>query len=282
MALKPTVKKAPVQVGHSAPPAPTPIWRPYKGVVEQIGKPIHVLNYGESGTRKSSFAATFPTPRLVLAFDPSDKMTPFFRAGERQEVVKGDDFYDRLQLTATDVFDKDGTLLTRVEQFDDPEPESPTGYKRFQERVRSLHSETWWNTIILDSLTMCQYAYLRYQMFTLNPDYKDPRLWYGHLKTEMTCQLLARMVYLPQNVVVIAHVGDKKDEFSEGLLRGAAAVGSLMGDLPAGYGEVYRAEVTKDKRYIMNTRATSLWYAASQIQAPNPCEMEYSKLWANW
>ena len=44
-------------------------------------QPIHVLTYGDFGAGKSTFAATFPKPMLVFAFDAHGKDTPYLRGG---------------------------------------------------------------------------------------------------------------------------------------------------------------------------------------------------------
>jgi hypothetical protein len=250
--------------------------------------PIRVLCYGESGSRKSSFAATFPKPLLVLGFDPPDKMTPYTRLG-RREIFHDQGFYDQVGIGVTDVIDKvSGEHLVRVEHYGDPDPANPTAYQRFTARVPHLAAEApSWGTVVLDSITFVQYAHLRWNERVLNPGYKDPRLWYGDLKREMVTQLMSRFVWLEANVVVIAHVSDKKDEFAEGTLRGVNAVGTLGSELPAGYGETYHAVVVRDKDtkefiYRLQTRSDNLWYSASQIQAPNPCELDYEKLWVEY
>jgi len=46
---------------------------------------LHVVVMGDPGARKSTFAATFPKPMLVLNFDPMGKETPYLLAGETWE-----------------------------------------------------------------------------------------------------------------------------------------------------------------------------------------------------
>lgn len=47
---------------------------------------IHCLVYGDFGAGKSTFAATFPKPLLVFAFDPFGKERPYQRLGEVEYV----------------------------------------------------------------------------------------------------------------------------------------------------------------------------------------------------
>jgi hypothetical protein len=53
--------------------------------------PLHVLVHSEPGTGKSTFAATFPKPMLVLLWDPPGKEIPYLRGGEVGDLVPGDD-----------------------------------------------------------------------------------------------------------------------------------------------------------------------------------------------
>lgn len=48
--------------------------------------PLHTFVYSESGGGKSTFAATFPKPMLVLMFDPIGKDAPYRRRGVAREV----------------------------------------------------------------------------------------------------------------------------------------------------------------------------------------------------
>lgn len=41
---------------------------------------LHVLNYGDSGSGKSTFAATFPKPMIVFMWDPLGKEMPYLKA----------------------------------------------------------------------------------------------------------------------------------------------------------------------------------------------------------
>ena len=256
--------------------------------------PIHCLAYGEMGTRKSSFAATWPKPVWIALFDPPDKAMPYLREGTVQH--EQTDWHKQQNIEMCRVIDpKSGDLLYQVEYFGDsnPEPEDPRnydwGYRRFRRRVGSLDMEARrgdWATVVLDSLTFCQYSYLRYSEKALNPTYKDGRLHYGDMKREVVNQLLCRFVWLPCNVVVIAHVSTKKDtdtiEWGGFEVRGANAVGTLVGELPAGYGEVYRFKAigaSPTVKYELQTRTDNQWYAGSQIRCPNPCEPVYESLW---
>lgn len=251
------------------------------------GKPItHTLVYGPTGSRKTTFLTTYPKPILCLAFDPYDKFSPFLKLGQANQYHDGG-FFDNTGIEVSHVYDAHGIIQAQVEFYADPDPDQPQAYQKFLQRAPFLAQEAkQWGTIAVDSLTFYQYAYLRYDEKVMNPGYRDPRLWYGDLKREMVSQFLARFAWLPTNVVIIAHESEKedKDEFATGVLRGVNVVGTLMKELPSGYGECYHAGVvvdakTKEQRFMLQTQNNNLWSAASQIGAPNPCDMDYEKLW---
>jgi len=59
------------------------LWDNYKG--PKTRPPVHAIIYGHPGTKKSTFAATFPTPTYVAAFDAYGKDMPYTRLGEVEE-----------------------------------------------------------------------------------------------------------------------------------------------------------------------------------------------------
>ena len=45
-------------------------------------KPTHTIAYGDSGVGKSTFAATYPKPMLVFAWDPHGKDLPYQKGAQ--------------------------------------------------------------------------------------------------------------------------------------------------------------------------------------------------------
>lgn len=52
--------------------------------------PLHVLVYGDFGSGKSTFAATFPKPQLVFCFDAYGKEMPYLKGGEVSDLFSDD------------------------------------------------------------------------------------------------------------------------------------------------------------------------------------------------
>lgn len=242
--------------------------------------PIHVLMYGDSGAGKSTSAATFPKPMLVLAFDPYGKETPYLKRGI---VAEGEDeFGTRTQ----DVLSKkSGGLLIRVEHYIDFDPSKPEAYSRFLARLTRLNKDVdEFQTIVLDSVTFMELAARKLQQYKINPNSKEPRQWFAGSTDTLEEVLMIRFGALPCNVVVLAHVDEDKDEVHGTYVRNPSAPGRLRKRSPAGYGELYRAYVKKaeggDRKHLWQTRSDSLFNAASQVGAPDPCDQDYRMIWS--
>src|ERR1035437_5552081 len=95
-------------------------------IVRQI---IHTLVYGDAGAKKSTLASTFPSPKLVLMFDPPDKCGPFVRRCASIKRAKWE--YGRV----TKGYNKAGKLVLRIEHYEDTNPRKPRAYKNFMKRV---------------------------------------------------------------------------------------------------------------------------------------------------
>lgn len=79
-------------VAGSTIPAPNPCEPSYQALWPEGVKPrwINVLAYGPPHHAKSLFASTFPTPILVLAFDPPPKLWAYEALGETRKDLKWD------------------------------------------------------------------------------------------------------------------------------------------------------------------------------------------------
>lgn len=71
-----------INAPDSCEPEYAALWQNWKGE----RPPIHVLVYGDAGSKKSVLAASFPQPILVCMFDPAGKHFPYLRVGEPQPV----------------------------------------------------------------------------------------------------------------------------------------------------------------------------------------------------
>lgn len=265
---------------------------------------IHALIYGMSGVGKSTFAAGFPKPMLVLAFDRYDNVKPYQRCGsevcrvadytgDHEKRKQSQAYYQSLGIAATDVRDDAGQLLVRIEHYYDNDPKRMSAYEKFNVRMSAFTArpESWrqWRTVVLDSLTFFQNAAVGWERTLNNPSKSAALKWYGEAKFHMEGLLYCQMGSADTNVLVLGHEATKENEFgSGGQQRGIAAVGQLSAQVPAGFGEVYHlvAEKGTDGAYHRRLRTDMhedadgrLWFAKTQEGVRDGCDATYEALW---
>lgn len=244
--------------------------------------PLHTLVYGDPGSRKSTFAATFPKPMNVFFFDPIGKETPYLRQGNPTEIYVNDQY----GIYSRDVLNDAGELLIRIEYFGDVNIKKPTGYKAFLMRMQDFYNELdQWATAVVDSVTFMEFSARKYEQYVLNPKAKDQRQWWGGSTNTVEEFLQGSFGAMPINVIVTTHVTADKDEFNGRMVYRPNAPGRLKSEqgLPAGYSEVYHAYVGRDetgkKIWLLQTELDEMFLAGSQIQAPDPSWPDYEALW---
>ena len=258
-----------------------------KSTSEVVHPPIHCLVYGDPGSKKSTFAATFPTPGIVISCDPHGKDQPYWRRGipsalKLASLGGPDELTPGLTYPYREVVSKKtGELLWRIEYYHDTNPQEPFAYPTLLQRMARLHDEySKWKTLVFDSVTFFELCARKYQQYHVMPDSKEPRRWYAGSTEAVEEMCLIRLGVLPMNVVLICHVDEQRDEVSGSFLRNPAAPGRLSKRLPAGYAELYRAFVDPTEKWFgLQTQSDGRFNAASQIPAPDNCEPHYKALW---
>jgi hypothetical protein len=246
--------------------------------------PIHCTIYGDTGSRKSTFAGTFPKPIAVNCFDPHGKDTPYLRLGVPTEL----EIDDRFGTYFREVYSKQGEVIVRLDYFIDADPKRPTAYRSFLSRMQAFHDEyDQWKTIVNDSVTFMEFICRKNEQYHLNPTAKDARQWWGGSTNELEEMLLGTFGALPLNVVNICHIDEDKDEFNGVISRKPKAPGRLGKGIAAGYGEMYHAYVARatpqsEREWLLQTQPDAMWMASTQIGAPDPCAPHYEALWENW
>lgn len=314
-----TTTPGPAPAPQSAAPAPlTPAgegWRLPAVWVPKLPN-TKLLLYGDSGTGKSTFTATYSSaarivqlPMLVLAFDPPSKMTPYRDVGFDSIPVQDEamrQWYEASGIEAEDVVDAEGRLLIRIECYVDPDPENPVAADTLEARLAGFYTDAPnWYAVVFDSMTFYQNASIRRAQKRLNfsidkmfakGEGVDMRQWSGIAKMDIQRTLLHQALWWKTNVVAIHHTSEEKTEFADTVVRGISTVGKLKSDMPPGFDEMYRVKLnmkerirdaagreTEDYKRILQTRHDSLWAATSvTAKAPNPCEPHYLALWQNW
>jgi len=254
---------------------------------------IHVVNYGPPGAGKSTFAATFPKPMLVCAFDPLGKEGPYLKRGVVSPEMEGEVGQPLLVVESKRT---PGKALIQVEYFHDTEVEEdgrykPTAYRQFLRRFSTLYQEIRegkWATVVVDTLTFMELAARKLSQHDLDKTSREPRRWFAASTDMLEEAVMCRLGGLRCNVVILAHVDSDKDEVAGSMVSNPAAPGRLRSRLGGGYPEVYVSHMRRDNktgelRFSLQTRADKRYNASSVfLEAPDPCDPEYKKLWENW
>jgi hypothetical protein len=231
-----------------------------------------VLVYGLSGEGKTVFACGFPTPIRFFDFDGKvSSAASFYHAdGERRANIDFDTYLPKAGEEADKPFVRYHTDLAALEK---------------QVKEGSFKYET----VVLDSLTTYFDQMLK-EVVRQNPGVKrqvtqmsqvaslqDYMIAAPHFKN-----LLTRLLQLPANVVVTAHVHTTKDEITGEIIREPLLPGKLAAYLPVVFEEVYRTYTeSKDGaiRYLAQTQSDSRFKCRSQIRGlPASVALSYSEL----
>lgn len=298
----------------STTPTPTPImgsvsegWRLQKEWYPLLPH-TKLMLYGESGTGKSTMAATYvevarelDLPVLVVGFDPPSKMSPYREVGYDVTEVSDPEFaayYDQLGVRAEDVVDKDGKLLLRIEMYIDDDLTKPNVIDALEARFGGFGQDAPnWFAVIRDSMSFLSYAALQRAKARLPIDAANEArgqttniTWYNMAKQDVEREVKSRGLWWKTNLVDIYHTSEEKTEFADTIVRGISAIGKLKDELPYGYDEIYKVRIdpkrkTEDGNFcrFLQTRHDNVWTATSvTAKAPNPCEPNYRALWRNW
>jgi hypothetical protein len=304
-------------------PSPSPVlqapsegWRLAKEWFPLLPK-TKLLLYGDSGTGKSTFVATYAEvaaelgmPILVCAFDPPSKMSPYkdHPLVYGVEPVEGEtaDYYKQFGIHAEDVLDQKGNLVFRIEYYVEPDPDNPRAADAVEARLAGFYQEaTNWYAAVFDSMTFYQNAAIRRVQkrmgFTIDKMFGkgegiDMRQWYAVAKMDLDRMIRQQMLWWPTNGIAIHHTSEDKSEFADTTVRGILTIGKLLAELPPGFDEMYKVclnqrekirdeqgKETADYKRYLQTRHDTVWAATSvTAKAPNPCEPNYRALWKNW
>lgn len=232
-----------------------------------------ILAYGDSGTGKTVFALSAPGPHYV--FDVDGKLSSaaaFYSADkERLSAVEYDDY--RMRNEADRPAQRFEAKLREFEK-----QASEAGKTPFPYATVILDSFTTFTDMMLREVVLANPMVQRTKSPTAHiPAMLDYRIQNIHIK-----QLLSRLLALPCNVIILAHIKTEKDELTGRIATMPNAPGGLAAYLPVVFEEVYRTyvEVKANKRhYMAQTQADSQFIARSQIpNIPGAIELAWGNL----
>lgn len=247
--------------------------------------PLHLLLMGESGSGKDTFVATWPKPLLVWHLDGYGQEMPYMKnavqVGEVQTYRLGN---SNIEIPYRDIMREDG--FVRVEYFSSDNPEMPNAVAMLTARMSYFQGEVkQWATLACGSLSSVGLEARLYEQFVLNPQFKDPRKWFG-AATDQIERLVALQKGFPINVVMMCHVARQMDEVDGAMLYTPDLPGRLSYGAARYFNEMYRLTVVKGedgKAYRqLQTDNDGRYQAKTHVDAPNPCWPSYESLWVNW
>lgn len=228
---------------------------------------LKMLIYGNAGSGKSCFAASFPYPMLFLDFDGKADSAALYHKNDPERL----DGIDVRQLAGTMAANPIDEFLEILDKELIP-----------QQREGALQ----YKTIVLDSITTFSGLTLKYIVKT-NPGIKrnvsrqgaQPGLQdFGILKREFA-RLIPGLLSLPCNIVMLGHISTEKDELTGILERKPAMDGSFANELPIYFKEVWRSYVDDKLGHVAQTKSDYKFTCRSQIPGlPNPIALTYKEL----
>lgn len=246
---------------------------------------IHVGCMGESCSGKSTFAATFPKPLLVVSLDPYGKDQAYLDTG----VVDPTRYTGEVGQPITVVKSRkvpEATLM-QIEYFHDDEPQQPKAFDMLWRRWPNLRQEVLdgvWKTVCLETFTALD-LFARYRRTHGALACDKPNI----LATDDVEQMLSRFNGLPCNLFVGCHI-DKDMEVIDGK---AVRVPMGPGRLRKGFAALFASELYRtyavddpdhagESIYQLQTKRSSEFWCGTRIGAPNPCFPAYRELFVNW
>ena len=250
---------------------------------------IHCLQMGESGAGKDTFAATFPKPMLVWHLDGFGQEMPYLnnvhfgKAQSQGEVLSYD--LGQAKVPYRDIVAGDGGFI-RIEYFSSDNPTYPSAAAILESRMSYFYDEqSNWKTLVCGSLSSAALESRLNEQFVLNPQYKDPRKWYG-AATEYVERLILMQKALSCNVVFICHINRTQDDVGGELMFGPDLPGRLSYSAGRYFNETYRIFVGTDQNGVrhryLQTDSDGRYQCKTHINAPNPAFPSYEGLWAGW
>lgn len=249
-------------------------------------QPIHVLLMGESGAGKDTFAATFPKPMLVWHLDGFGQEMPYMKGAKEIGEIK---YYQGAGATIAyrDIVAADGGFI-RIEYFSSDDPVHPQVSQVLESRMSVFAGaeKAGWATLVCGSLSSVALENRLYEQFVLNPQYKDPRKWYG-AATEYVERLILMQKALTCNVVFICHIGREKDEVGGEFLFTPDLPGRLSVSAGRYFNEMYRLYIARDPNgnpvRALQTDGDGRFQCKTHIDAVTPLYWPtYEGLWAKW
>jgi hypothetical protein len=259
----------------------------------------HILVCSDSGTGKSTFAATAidsrnPRPVLVQLFDPRDKGTPYRRRGnsvavedweygqrervfvDGKEVAIIERWHERQGYSSSGITMKGGKKVGTLTKA----PEAGM-FERYLDRMRFFEEEQHdYFAFVLDSTTFMELAVRAFLASRMRVS--DNQMIWAQAADELERFLVNFLPDLDITTIVLAHVNPEPVADASGVQYVTRLPGRLKRDLQAAFGEVYRAYTVRhsgesgtEDEYLLQTRPDGKWRCSSQLGVPDPMPQDF-------
>lgn len=256
---------------------------------------IHAMVIGAPNSGKTQLAASAEKPELVFAFDPFDKLFPYFDQGLLDPEVRVGPQGQLIWIVRSL---KTGNAIMQVEGFYDENEKNPQAMQQFMFRLDQVVEEVKqgrWKTVVLDSWS--QLEWIARQRRTHGP-FAGVDSVYAAAMDDLKALVNSRIMNLRCNVLATFHIETKVVRSRQGtvikdaredvgggeLSYNIQAIGSLK-NLGNVFGETYLAEAPIDgsDRFVLHTKRNANFRTlCSRIGASDPCKNEWNALFSNW
>lgn len=245
---------------------------------------IHVGIMGEPGSGKTHFAASFPTPMLVIATDPMTKMQPYFDRGVLDPVEYAGPFNQEIRL----VKDSAGNVTRQIEGFYDYDvmmlTSAMTGIGNRTASVVQEVREGKWATVVLDSWSgfedAASYRRLAGPLKCTNTDGRAHR---NMAKEDCKQIFLMQLIRLKCNVVMTFHTTKFAQDQGGETQYNMKCIGDFASTVGQNLAERYHSVAQPDgTTRVLYTRPDGRFKLATLIDAPSPSENTFGALWSNY
>jgi len=249
---------------------------------------IQVGVMGEPGSGKSHFAASFPTPMLVIATDPMTKMQPYFDRGWLDPDEHAGPFNQEIRLVRDKPGEEGGVVTRQIEGFYDYDVTMLTSaMTAVGNRTASVVQEVRdgkWATVVLDSWSgfedAASYRRLAGPMKCANSDGRAHR---NMAKEDCKQIFLMQLIRLKCNVVITFHTTKYMQDQGGETQYNMKCIGDFASTVGQNLAERYHSVAQPDgTTRVLYTRPDGRFKLATLIDAPSPSENTFGALWTNY
>lgn len=228
-----------------------------------------VLVFGDSGTGKTCFAASFPGPIEYWDFDSkvASAVQHYAHEPARLEQIEVHQFSSLAPNVRMGAWEKRSAEIDALMYKKQPLP---------------------FKTLVLDSMTLFSYYMLQDYVYRSQTSLKRPLPGinclqdYQLLRSHVLKMVNGMVLGLPAHVVITAHIDVEKDETTGQMMRLPLMSGKLAAELPAIFPEVYVARINAKGERVLQTQGDATYtYCRTQRKLAKEIPTHFNSLGIN-